>query len=349
MLGIANSKAVDMTMFGYNRDELTSTLPDGGSISFTDGFPDGTLVEPGVYFTNDTDSGLVRNGPIGGPSIIGVVLDGVTSTVFTADGMIVEGDITLSGNLKMNTGASDLDLLQSDATGNFIPKSIQETFQSGANANSIGLAGTAAVGSTSIGVGSVCDYSNSVALGFNALSNCQNSIVVGAASSTSAGSTTCMVLGNNSQITGFAERSIIIGHSASSGNNNVTAIGHSTVTASTSVAIGDSASAGSLGVSIGANTQTGSRSLALGVSSNCAGTDTVSVGYANNNTTLSGCTVIGSQTSATSANQLVIGVGGSGGNRLASTLNVSTVAATTLEGYLDVTINGVDYKIPLMI
>lgn len=153
-----------MTMFGYNRDELTSTLPDGGSISFTDGFPDGTLVEPGVYFTNDTDSGLVRNGPIGGPSIIGVVLDGVTSTVFTAD--------------------------------------------------------------------------------------------VGAASSTSAGSTTCMVL-------------------ASSGNNNVTAIGHSTVTASTSVAIGDSASAGSLGVSIGANTQTGSRSLALGVSSNCAGTDTL--------------------------------------------------------------------------
>jgi hypothetical protein len=330
--------------WGKQVDENAVALLGLGSGPVT--FEDGTLAEPGIRFTNDTDTGFQR-GTVIGSTVLRTVVDGTSILDITDSALTVAGKITAEGSIQFTT-ANENDLLQSNSIGEFEPTSIVSCFQDGSNVNSLTIGGNAAVNATSFGIDSEATTAFSSAFGRSTSCEGTTSNVFGASSFIGPSSENCNVFGYGSSVSAFQNDSLIFGNNTAVTGSNVVCIGNAiTGSSSGGISIGNASSPGSFGISIGHSTQSGTSSVALGNASNSAGFSTVSVGANSDSGTYNGCTTIGCEVSATANNQLSIGVGGSGGNRLVTDLSVSTTAATLLEGYLPIKLNGTDYYIPL--
>lgn len=314
----------------------------GGDVTFNDG----TLAEPGIRFTNDTDTGFQR-GTVIGNTVLRTVVDGTAILAITDSALTVAGKVSAEGSIQFTT-ANENDLLQSNAIGEFEPTSITSCFQDGTNVNSLTIAGNAAVNATSFGIGSEATTAFSSAFGRSASCEGIDSNVFGASSSIGPSADDCNVFGYNSSISAFQNDSLIYGNNTAVTGSNIISIGNNITNNTTGgISLGNGSSAGSFGVSLGHSTQTGTTSVALGNNANASQAQCTVVGGGASSGIQSGCTVLGANTVATNTNTLVFGVGGSGGNRLETDLTVSTLAATLLEGYLPITLNGTDYYIPL--
>jgi len=84
-------------------------------------FDDGTLVEPGIRFTDSTNTGVYRNAA---SSDLNVVRAGTLAANFHSTGVDITGVVASSSDrIKLNSNVGNTNVLISDASGNFISTS----------------------------------------------------------------------------------------------------------------------------------------------------------------------------------------------------------------------------------